>query len=187
MLAILGGCGSDSSAQPAHAASAAMTFEDAPQGIGRGFPVALLTAESEQSPALKVGSPAPQFTLEFEDGRSLTLADLQGRPVMVNFWATWCPPCRNEMPEIVRQAEADEELVVLAVNVNEEIDLVRRFSEEYRMAMPVVMDQDASLADLYLVRGMPTSIFIGRDGIVASIWEGMLSASQLESHLAGIR
>ena len=125
--------------------------------------------------------------MTLDDGRSLNLSDLRGRPVMLNFWATWCPPCRAEMPEIVEAARQDEDLVVLAINVLEDVVHVEKFAEEYEMHIPVVLDADGAIQDLYQVRGMPTSIFIDRDGVIASTWAGMLDASRLDEQLAQIR
>ena len=164
-----------------------MAVADMPQDIGRGFPVASVPEESQRPITLKAGSSSPQFTLIFSDGRILDSSDLRGRPVMINFWATWCPPCRDEMPEIVRQAKADEDLIVLAVNVREGLEIVRTFAEEYDMVMPVVLDQRGDLQNLFSIRGMPTSIFIDSEGSIASYWEGVLSASQLDSMLTDIR
>ena len=187
VLMSLAGCNAGGSVAPAGASSGGMTAADIPGDIGGGFPVVSIAPRPERGPSPKAGQLAPEFTLDFEDGRSLQFSDLRGRPVMVNFWATWCPPCRSEMPEIVRQAEDSEDLIVLAVNVNENDSVVRDFAKQYAMTMPVVMDHDGHLAELYLVRGMPTSVFIDREGVIVSVQEGMLSAAQLESQLAAIR
>jgi len=182
------GCSASRAASSASASQiGGMTIEEAPQGIGRGFPVASIPQGTQRPNSLKVGTAAPQFALTFDDEQSLTLADLRGRPVMINFWATWCPPCRSEMPEIVHHAKTDDDLIVLAVNVREGLEQVRAFADEYDMIMPVVLDRNGDLQSLYLLRGMPTSIFIDREGVIVSTWEGMLSVAQLESMLDGIR
>jgi cytochrome c biogenesis protein CcmG, thiol:disulfide interchange protein DsbE len=157
-----------------------------PDGIGRGFLSAELDEDSKIMP-ITLGESAPDFAMTLEDGGTIRLSDLQGRPVMINFWATWCPPCRAEMPGIVDAAAMDEELIVLAVNVLEENDLVRAFAEEFEMAMPVVLDVNGELRDHYLVRGMPTSVFINRDGEVESVWVGLLDEDRLEQQLSQIR
>lgn len=187
VLNILAGCNTNDSESTAESGAARMTVADIPDGVGGGFPFAAIASDSDKGPAPKERQPAPEFALEFDDGRSLQLSDLRGSPVMINFWATWCPPCRSEMPEIVRQAENREELIVLAVNVNEDDSVMRSFADHSAMKLPVVMDRDGRLADLYLVRGMPTSVFIDREAVIVSVWEGMLSTAQLESHLAAVR
>ncbi len=106
---------------------------------------------------------------------------------MLNFWATWCPPCRAEMPDIVQQAELNDELVVIAANVQEAVSAIQPFAEEYGMSMPVARDTDGQLRDLYQIRGMPTSLFIDRDGNIASVWVGPLTAAQLQQQLDGIQ
>ncbi len=190
-LALVLGAAACAANPPANASAPAgdapLTVDGFPNGLGRGFPIVSIAADVERPQRLEPGEPAPQFTLSLEDGRSLALTDLRGHPVLINFWATWCPPCRSEMPDIVRQAQADEELIVLAVNVQEDAQTVRAFAEEYEMTMPVVRDEAAELQELYLIRGMPTSFFLDRDGIITAKWEGMLSAERLDSMLAGIR
>ena len=106
---------------------------------------------------------------------------------MLNFWATWCPPCRQEMPDIIRAYEADDELVVIAVNERENLDVVKPFAEEFGISMPVALDQDGRLADIYGVRGMPTSVFINRDGTVMAKWSGFISEDVLGAMLDSIQ
>ena len=98
---------------------------------------------------------------------------------MINFWASWCGPCRIEMPDIVRQASDRADLVVLAINVQEDLDRVQTFVEEFQMSIPVPLDKRGDVRDLYQVRGMPTSVFIDRDGTVASTWAGLLTPDKL--------
>jgi peroxiredoxin len=91
------------------------------------------------------------------------------------------------MPEIVAAANHDPELVVLAINVQEELAQLEPFAEDFQMAMPVVRDTDATLRQLYAVSGMPTSVFIDRNGQIATIWTGVLTAKTLEEQLAAIQ
>lgn len=162
-------------------------YTDLPAGIGRGYPLVLVDSESVRSSQVTAGVAAPDFVMQFEDGRTIRLSDLRGRPVLLNFWATWCAPCRIEMPDIVQEANLDNDLVVIAANVQEEIDAIRPFAEEYGMTMPIARDADGKLRDLYQIRGMPTSFFIDRDGNIASIWAGPLVGDQLQEQLDGIR
>lgn len=160
-----------------------ITVADMPPGFGRGFGEVSL----EKRPAnLSTGQPAPDFQVVLNDGRYVSLSDLQGRPVIINFWATWCPPCRAEIPDLVKAYEAYDDLVIIAVNVEEGITTVRPFADEFRMSMPIAMDANGALQDLYQVNAMPTSFFIDRDGNIAAIWRGLLAGDMLEDMLAQI-
>ncbi len=182
---LLAACGGG--AQSAVPPGAPIDASELPATLGRGFGQALLDGIDNQGSGLNPGDVAPNFIIQLEDGRYLTLADLQGRPVMINFWATWCGPCRLEMPDIVAAAEADTNLVVLAVNVQEPMSAIGPFVEEYNMSMPVVRDPQGALRDLYGVRGMPTSVFIHADGTIATTWAGLLTEATLAELLSRIR
>ncbi|MCH5374569.1 MAG: TlpA family protein disulfide reductase, partial [Planctomycetes bacterium] len=162
MLAILllAACGGGTQSAPP--SGIPIDVSELPATLGQGFGQARLDGIDNQG-GLNPGDVAPNFAIHLEDGRYLTLSDLQGRPVMINFWATWCGPCRLEMPDIVAAAEADANLVILAVNVQESMSAIGPFVEEYNMSMPVVRDPQGALRDLYGVRGMPTSVFIHPD------------------------
>ncbi len=135
-----------------------------------------------------VGQMAPDFEMVYPDGRRVRLSDLRGKPVVVNFWASWCGPCRVEMPELVRVYEAhrSEGLVILAVNLQESAGEVQAFVEEFDMRFPVILDPDGRVADRYQIRSLPSSIFIDRDGMIAARWIGLLTPSMLQKHLERI-
>lgn len=154
-----------------------------PSGIGRGFPVASVQGINNDNSSPTVGAMPPNFNMVLEDGRYLSLADLQGRPVLLNFWATWCGPCRLEMPEIVAESNRNDDLIVLAINVQEELPQLQPFAEDFAMTMPVVQDSDATLRQLYEVSGMPTSVFIDSDGHIDTIWRGILTAQSLQEFI----
>lgn len=160
---------------------------DFPTGIGRGYPTAQLVPDEENGAALQAGAPAPDFALVLEDGSHLRLSDLQGRPVVINFWATWCGPCRLEMPELMRAATEEPELVLLAVNVQESRDTIVPFADEFDMATPVVIDPEGSIKTRYEVRGLPTTVFINRAGEIGAIYAGILTPAALEERLAALR
>jgi cytochrome c biogenesis protein CcmG/thiol:disulfide interchange protein DsbE len=136
-----------------------------------------------------LGKAAPDIDLLTIDGEPVTLSELRGRPVLVNFWATWCPPCRDEFPLMVdAYAEhADDGLEILGVMHQDFADGARDFAEDMGASWPILEDpQDAAYGD-YLVVGMPTSFFIDTDGIVRAFSLGGFSedglAAQLESIL----
>ena|SRR5215212_5760049 len=114
------------------------------------------------------GQTAPEFTLRTLDGAEVRLSELRGKVVVINFWATWCGPCREEMP-LLEQAKQEREadgLVILAVNVQESDGQVRPFVERLGLTYPIGMDKNGSLARRYEVRSYPTTYFIGRDGTI---------------------
>ncbi len=156
-------------------------IEKLPAGVGRGFPVAYADAEGAEA---RTGEPAPDFRLVLEDGRGVSLSDLKGRPVLINFWATWCAPCRREMPAILAAAAAEPDLVVLAVNVQETLERIQPFSEEFGMEVPVVQDPEGVLYSRYRVRGMPTTYFVDRQGTLDTIALGAVTSSKLDEVLA---
>ena len=162
-------------------------LDEFPGGVGRGFPLAQVTGANSTGEAVRFGDIAPDFALVLEDGRHTTLRALYGQPVVLNFWATWCGPCRMEMPELMRAAADDPGLVMLAVNVQEAVDTVEPFATEYAMQPPVVLDTAGAVQDLYGVRGLPTTFFIDKEGRVAAVYPGALSPAALSERLAAIR
>lgn len=124
--------------------------------------------------AAEVGALAPDFLLEQLDGPDLRLSDFRGQPVVLNFWASWCSPCRKEMPQFVRAYDEykDEGLVIIGLNLQEGKDIARRFAEDYGMDFPIVIDRDGEMRDRYRALGLPTTYFIDSEGVVRSIFQG---------------
>jgi len=158
-------------------------LEQFPDEVGSGFPVADLVQEGSSG----VGDFAPNFAFLLADGRGADLASLQGKPVVLNFWATWCGPCRAEMPDLVALHESDNDLVVLEVNVGEELSAVEEFATEFGMNMTVVLDQEDLIRRAYEVRNMPTTVFILADGTIGARWSGFLAGEQLEQFVEQIK
>ena len=163
-----------------------VSIEDFPVGVGRGFATAAVAGDPQPGQGLQPGAPAPGFALQLDDGRFTTLDALKGRPVVINFWATWCGPCRLEMPELVAVAAANPELVLLGANVQETRAQVEPFAAEFAMNFPVLLDPDGRLRQLYQVRGLPMTFFVDREGRIASIYAGALTPAALQERLAAI-
>lgn len=184
LMFLLGACAPKS--PPSPAAGTPITLADLPVGVGRGFPTVEINQTDANNVGLQQGNVAPDFRLVLDDGRHLSLQDLRGQPVLINFWATWCGPCRLEMPEIVSLAATDPALVVLAINVQESLEQIQPFAAEFEMALPVGRDTDGELRKLYEVRGMPTSVFIDREGKIFTIWAGLLTMDLLQEIVADL-
>lgn len=155
-------------------------------GVGGVFGIADMGAEENiQFVAPAVDSPAPNFELLDLNGKLVQLEDYRGQVVMLNFWATWCPPCRLEMPTLNSRYEAHStEFTVLAVNFAEQENVVEEFALELGLSFPVLLDSDGAIQEQYQVRGYPSSVFIDADGIIRIIHIGILTDGQLDSYLA---
>ncbi len=182
VLVACAGSGEDSSGL---APFTAIVQADFPVELGAGFPVAQLTKSATGS--AEIGQPAPNFAFAWEDGRGAELTSLRGRPVVLNFWATWCGPCRAEMPELVALHNGDQNVVVLEVNTQETLAAIRPFAEEFGMAMPVLMDESGDLRKVYGVRAMPTTLFIDAEGVIRARWAGLLTGEQLSQFVTQIQ
>jgi len=112
---------------------------------------------------------APDFTLVDLDGMTHRLADLRGRPVIVNFWATWCPPCRDELPSMERAWAQlrDEGIALLAINVGEDEATVFPFTANYPVSFPLLLDLDGAVIGAWPVRGLPTTFVVDPQGRIA--------------------
>ncbi|MEM5948499.1 TlpA disulfide reductase family protein [Spirochaetia bacterium 38H-sp] len=111
---------------------------------------------------------APDFIVKALDGKDVSLSDYEGKVVFLNFWATWCPPCRMEMPwiETMVQKIKGHDVVFLAINVQEDKDTVKAFIEENNYTFPVLLDTSGTVSGIYGVSGIPTTYFIDKKGMV---------------------
>ena len=133
-------------------------------------------APLSSSPSPREGFLAPDFTLDSLQGEKVALSDLRGKIVVLNFWATWCLPCRVEMPALERSYEQykDSGLVILGANMtNQDSEReVVSFVQEFGLTFPVLLDRDGSVGYLYQIRGLPTTFFINREGIIRTVVVG---------------
>lgn len=131
------------------------------------------------------GYRAPDFALPDLNGNLVRLSDFRGKPVLLNFWATWCPPCRKEIPDLQRFHEQyGDKIVLLGIDWGEDVEEVKRFLERYRATYPQLMDKDGRFFVLYQLTGLPTSYWIDEQGIVRGIW---LGAMKTEDMVAGFQ
>lgn len=140
----------------------------------------------------RIGQPAPNFVVETLRGEPFELASVAGRPVWINVWASWCPPCRAEMPDVddVQRQASGEGLVFLAMNDGEPTEAVASYIANTGYDLPIGLDRDQRFVDQYKVLGLPTHIFIGADGTLEGVRVGSMTRAEMEeatrSLLAGL-
>lgn len=142
-------------------------------------------AEAAPDIGLEKGQQAPDFTLETLEGDKVSLSDYRGEKVMINFWATWCPPCRAEMPDM-EEFHNNEDVQVLAVNLTEteaSVDGVSDFAEEFELTFPILLDTDVAVANDYEVNPVPTSIFVDEEGKIGSVMLGAMNYDMMIQRL----
>lgn len=136
-----------------------------------------------------VGMPAPNFKLQNPNGQTVSLSDFQGKPILLNFWATRCPPCREEMPYIqeIYEEWSGKGLEVLAINIGESPSTVEEFIKSHNLSLPVLLDAKQAVAIKYNITGIPTTFFIDKDGIIqVKIIGAFQSKTQIENRLSKI-
>lgn len=137
---------------------------------------------------IDVGKKALHFTLADLNGNTIQLSDYKGKRVLINFWGSWCPPCKNEMPLMQKLYEKyqDENFVILAVNStvfeNRRVDAVR-FVEKHGLTFPVPMDEKNQVTSMYDVLSYPTSFFIDSDGVIRSRIIGEMNEEFMEKEI----
>jgi thiol-disulfide isomerase/thioredoxin len=138
----------------------------------------------------EIGYRAPDFTLETLNGETIKLSELKGTPVLINFWATWCGACREEMPTLQKAQEKYLNRVkILAINLaNSERSLeeVKEYLKDNRLTFTVPLDKDGSVANLYRIRAIPMTFFIDKNGVIKAKFTGAISREILEQNLIKI-
>ena len=128
---------------------------------------------------------AMDFKLKDLEGKELSLSDLKGKKVFLNFWATWCPPCKAEMPEIEKlyQETKDSDLVIVAIEIGEPLDTVKSFIDTNNYNFKVLSDPDQIVAAQYNIASLPTSYFIDVDGNIISKHSGAMNIDQMKEYI----
>ncbi len=127
----------------------------------------------------------PDFTATTLNGETVQLSAYKGRVVMLNFWATWCPPCKAEMPTIQAAYKyyREQGFTVLAINNREQSTQIQPFANALALTFPIVLDTDSTLQDAFAIKGYPTSLFISDAGEIYATHTGMLSPQQLDGYI----
>ncbi len=133
----------------------------------------------------KTGKLASDFTLEDLDGNSVRLSDLRGKVVFLNFWATTCPPCKAEMPDMesLYQKYKGLDVVLLGVNLGENENVVRQFVDQNSYSWTFLLDETGEVSNKYEIDNIPTSFFLDTDGIIRAVQVGRMSLETMESNL----
>ena len=151
----------------------------------------MMCAAGVAAQPVREGAPAPEIDLPVLTGGRLQLSKLRGHPVVLSFWGTWCPPCRDEFPELVRMHESfgPSGLRVIGVNARDRersTRTVKEFIDEFRVAFPVALDQRGIALRSYRLVGLPSTVFVDSAGIVRRVHMGPISREDLERGVAAI-
>lgn len=148
---------------------------------------ALMAQANSNNPQPAIGYPAPDFSLVTLDGESFALADQRGTPVVLNFWATWCGPCQNELPALQATAERYAgKVIIVGVDQAEAPEVVRAYVDKLGLTFPTPLDTDNAVAHRYNVTGMPTTFFIDADGVIRHFWMGEMNRITLAEGIGKI-
>ena len=163
------------------------TFQQIPSSSQQGE-TAVIQLPTGGGP-IAIGEPAQEFVASDLVGNPVALSSYLGRPVILNFWATWCAPCRIEMPEL-QSAFVDyqeHDLAILALNQEETADLIHEFFyDEFDLTFTPLLDSDGLVSQQYGAVNLPTTIFINPEGTITAIHRGPVTRSQLDGYLAEV-
>src|SRR3989338_6910481 len=142
-------------------------------------------ASDDKSTGITIGKTAPDFELETLEGKKTKLSDYRGKKVILNFWASWCPPCREEMPEFQRiYSENRDKLVVVGVNLQESRENAEAFIEKLSITFPILLDPNSQVKDMYNVFTQPVTYFIDESGKIVDKKFGPLTSEEIDEKIA---
>lgn len=150
-------------------------FENADEALTKDTPVTTMTEEEvpDRLPGPKIGTLAPNFTLQTLTGETISLADLKGEKVLINFWAAWCTPCTQELPALEEFNKTNQDIKVISINIDPE-DHAEEFSRDAGISFPVLLDEDDKVNENYQVISIPTTMLIDEKGYVINKHIGAL-------------
>jgi peroxiredoxin len=170
------------------AASAANSSPAAPAAPVAADVEEVLIPASDALVGPGVGRLAPDFTLPTLDGGTFRLREQRGKPVVLNFWATWCGPCQRELPVLQRATEHfGDDVVFVGVDQGEEAEVVQSYVDKLGLTFIVPMDADGQVGSDWNVQGLPTTFFIDRSGVIRSLWMGEMNSVTLAENIANIQ
>ncbi len=145
-------------------------------------------SKSDAPIGLEVSYAAPHFTLQQLDGSKVHLSDFKGKTVMLNFWATWCPPCRAEMPEMEQfyKDMKDQDVEIIAVNLTESessIENVKTFKAEQGLSFPILLDEKGTAGSRYEIVSVPTTYFLDENGVIHFKHVGPMSYETMKDYM----
>jgi peroxiredoxin len=139
-----------------------------------------------ESEGIKIDELAPDFSLKNTAGETVWLSELRGKPVVINFWATWCGPCVREMPALQRYQDKYPGFVLLGIDEGDKAEDVKKFADKMKITYQILIDEKGTAADLYKVVMMPTTYFIDQEGVIRSRHFGFMGEKQLEFYLGAL-
>ncbi|ASV69769.1 TlpA disulfide reductase family protein [Cytobacillus sp. FSL W7-1323] len=146
--------------------------------------IPLETAAEDQLPGLKIGTKAPEFKLQTIEGKNVSLTEFRGKKVMLNFWATWCAPCKQEMRDFQSfyQNKKDTNIEIIAINIDTKSN-VSKYVERLGITFPVLLDENDQVNEIYQVMVIPTTYFIDEKGVIRDKYYSAMPLSLIKEKL----
>ena len=154
--------------------------------INAGKPKTKGNAQPDEDTGITVGKYAPDFELESLDGTMVQLNDFRGKKVVLNFWASWCPPCREEMPEFQKIHEQNKDIVIVGVNLQEKSDAINAFTSKFGITFPILLDPNAQVKEMYNVFTQPVTYFIDEAGKITDKKFGALTLEEIHQKIGSL-